>query len=41
MGFEKISFGWYLKHSSWIAFAGYLGGILCYWLLRTFIFAAI
>ena len=27
MGLEKISFGWYLKHISWVAFVGYLGGI--------------
>lgn len=27
MGLEKISFGWYLKHMSWIALAGYLSGI--------------
>lgn len=27
MGLEKISFGWYLKHISWIALAGYLSGI--------------
>ena len=38
MGLEKISFGWYLKRMTWIAFAGYLAGILCYWLLDTFVF---
>lgn len=38
MGLEKITFGWYMKHVSWIAFAGYLAGILCYWVMRTFIF---
>lgn len=38
MGLEKITFGWYMKHVSWIAFAGYLSGILCYWVMRTFIF---
>lgn len=27
MGIEKISFIWYLKHISWLAFVGYLGGI--------------
>ena len=27
MGIEKISFMWYLKHISWLAIAGYLGGI--------------
>ncbi|MBQ7510027.1 MAG: sodium:proton antiporter NhaD [Prevotella sp.] len=31
MGLEKISFGWYLKKMTWIAFAGYLAGIGCYW----------
>jgi Na+/H+ antiporter NhaD/arsenite permease-like protein len=38
MGLEKISFGWYLKHITWVAFAGYAAGLLCYWLMRTFIF---
>lgn len=38
MGLEKISFGWYLKRMTWIAFAGYLAGIACYWLLDTFVF---
>ena len=38
MGLEKISFGWYMKHISWIAFVGYIAGIISYWLLRTFIF---
>jgi len=38
MGLEKITFGWYMKKITWIAFAGYLGGILTYWLERTFIF---
>ena len=33
MGLEKISFGWYLKHFSWIACLGYLAGILAYWIL--------
>ena len=31
MGLQKISFGWYLKHFSWIACIGYLAGILAYW----------
>ena len=31
MGLEKISFGWYLKKITWVAFAGYLAGIGCYW----------
>ncbi|MDY6242000.1 MAG: sodium:proton antiporter NhaD [Prevotella sp.] len=38
MGLEKITFGWYMKHVSWIAFAGYLAGILCYYVMREFIF---
>ena len=33
MGLQKISFGWYLKHFSWIACLGYLAGILAYWIL--------
>ena len=37
MGLEKITFGWYMKHVSWIAALGYLGGIFCYWVIRTFI----
>lgn len=37
MGLEKITFGWYLKHISWIAFAGYLAGMLYYWAEETFI----
>lgn len=39
MGLEKITFGWYMKHISWIALVGYLAGILSYWVIRTFIFA--
>ena len=38
MGLEKITFGWYMKHITWIAFAGYLAGIVSYWCIRTFIF---
>lgn len=34
MGLEKITFGWYMKHISWIAFVGYLAGIICYFLQR-------
>ena len=37
MGLEKITFGWYMKQVSWIAALGYLGGIFCYWIIRTFI----
>lgn len=32
MGLEKITFGWYLRHITWIAFVGYLAGIFAYWL---------
>lgn len=38
MGLEKITFGWYMKRITWIAAAGYLAGILCYWLEKTFLF---
>ena len=38
MGLEKITFGWYMRHITPVAFIGYLAGIACYWLLRTFIF---
>lgn len=38
MGLEKITFGWYLKHISWIVLLGYLAGMLCYWVENTFIF---
>lgn len=38
MGLEKISFGWYMKKITWIAFVGYLAGIACYWFIRSFIF---
>ena len=37
MGLEKITFGWYMKRVSWIAFVGYLAGILSYFIIRTFI----
>ena len=37
MGLEKITFGWYMKKMTWVAFAGYLAGMLVYWLERTFI----
>jgi Na+/H+ antiporter, nhaD family len=34
MGLEKITFGWYMKHVTWIAAAGYFAGILSYWVMR-------
>lgn len=37
MGLEKISFGWYMKHITWIAFVGYICGILAYWFEKTVI----
>ncbi len=38
MGLEKITFGWYMKRITWVAFTGYLAGIVCYWLEKTFLF---
>ena len=38
MGLEKITFGWYMKNVTWIAFVGYVAGIVCYWLEKTYIF---
>ena len=38
MGLEKITFIWYMKRISLVAFAGYLAGIVVYWLERTFLF---
>lgn len=38
MGLEKISFGWYMKKITWIAFVGYLAGILIYWVERSLLF---
>ncbi|MDY6249762.1 MAG: sodium:proton antiporter NhaD [Bacteroidaceae bacterium] len=37
MGLEKVTFGWYLKNASWIAFVGYLAGIIVYWLEKSVI----
>lgn len=34
MGLEKITFGWYMKRVSWIAFVGYFLGILIYYVQR-------
>ena len=28
-----------MKHISWIAFVGYLVGIISYWFIRTFLYA--
>ena len=38
MGLEKITFGWYMKRITWIAFLGYIAGILSYWVIRTYFF---
>lgn len=38
MGLEKITFGWYMKRITWVAFLGYVAGILSYWVIRTYIF---
>jgi Na+/H+ antiporter NhaD/arsenite permease-like protein len=38
MGLEKISFGWYMRHISWIVLLGYLSGMVSYWAIRTFIY---
>ena len=38
MGLEKLTFGWYMKNVTWIAFVGYVAGILCYWLEKTYLF---
>lgn len=38
MGLEKLTFGWYMKNVTWIAFVGYVAGIICYWLEKTYIF---
>ena len=37
MGLEKITFGWYMKRITWIAFVGYVAGIVVYWLEKTVI----
>ena len=38
MGLEKITFGWYMKKITWIAFIGYVAGIFSYWVIRTYLF---
>ena len=38
MGLEKITFGWYMKRITWIAFVGYIAGIISYYFIRTFVF---
>lgn len=41
MGLEKISFGWYMKKITWIAFVGYIAGLISYWALKSFLFPAL
>ena len=38
MGLEKITFGWYMRKMTWIAFVGYLAGMIIYWIERTLFF---
>ena len=38
MGLEKITFVWYMKRISWVAFLGFVGGIGMYWIERTLLF---
>ena len=38
MGLEKITFGWYMKHISWIVLVGYLAGMAVYWVERLLFF---
>lgn len=35
MGLEKITFGWYMKRITWIAFVGYFAGIVTYWIEKS------
>ncbi len=34
MGLERMTFAWYLRRISWLAFAGYLAGIVSYWIVK-------
>ncbi len=34
MGMEKIDFFWYLKKISWLAFLGFIGGAICFMVMR-------
>ena len=38
MGLEHINFGWYMKNVTWIAFVGYVAGIVFYWFEKTYLF---
>lgn len=37
MGLEKITFGWYMKKITWVAFVGYVAGIAVYWVEKAVI----
>ena len=37
MGLEHISFGWYMKNITWIAFLGYICGMASYWVIKMFL----
>ena len=37
MGMEKINFFWYFKSIAWLAMAGYLAGVVCFFLMRFFL----
>ena len=38
VGGSMLIIGWYMKKITWVAFTGYLAGIFCYWLEKTFLF---
>ncbi len=38
MGLEKIDFGWYAKHISWLAFIGYISGMAVYFIQHHLLF---
>jgi Na+/H+ antiporter NhaD/arsenite permease-like protein len=37
MGMEKIDFIWYLKRITWLAFAGFISGALCFIFIEHYI----
>ena len=37
MGMEKIDFIWYVKKITWLAFAGFMAGALCFMFIEHFI----
>jgi Na+/H+ antiporter NhaD/arsenite permease-like protein len=40
MGMEKIDFFWYFKKIAWLALLGFLGGSVCFILIRNFVLNA-